>query len=216
MGTLSAAVRQTPTSPPYISALCDSRRPEVDVDIYQAHPVCRSFRAGPSPVLNIGASTGLKYRRPSFLSVESWYLISLPLLPIDMNNQFRPPGNAGFESWRRRQEPISPHRAPSAAEQLLHQVQVNSQPWQRGSYGPPSMDYPRTSLRAPSSLPTHGGTPHACQEENERLKNELQFVIKAYAYPLGPWADSNPTQTPAPNRESLGPGGSAELFENVS
>merc|ERR1712000_257561 len=117
------------TSPPYISALCDSRRPEVDVDIYQAHPVCRSFRAGPSPVLNIGASTGLKYRRPSFLSVESWYLISLPLLPIDMNNQFRPPGNAGFESWRRRQEPISPHRAPSAAEQLLHQVQVNSQPW---------------------------------------------------------------------------------------
>lgn len=152
------------------------------MDIYQAHPVCRSFRAGPSPVLNIGASTGLKYRRPSFLSVESWYLISLPLLPIDMNNQFRPPGNAGFESWRRRQEPISPHRAPSAAEQLLHQVQVNSQPWQRGSYGPPSMDYPRTSLRAPSSLPTHGGTPHACQEENERLKNELQFVIKAHQH----------------------------------
>ncbi len=106
-----------------------------------------------------------------------------------MNNQFGPPGNAGFESWRRRPEPISPNRAPSAAEQLLHQV--NSQPWQRGSYGPPNMDYPRTSLRAPSSLsvkaivrprrarqlttlhrPTHGGTPHAWQEENERLKNE--------------------------------------------
>merc|ERR1712000_370212 len=105
------------TSPPYISALCDSRRPEVDVDIYQAHPVCRSFRAGPSPVLNIGASTGLKYRRPSFLSVESWYLISLPLLPIDMNNQFRPPGtqasNHGVED-RNPSALIEHHQRPNS------------------------------------------------------------------------------------------------------